>query len=374
MRFIRKNEKVFVAMSGGVDSSVAALLLKRKGYDVTGVFMRNWHEDLHDGFGECAWERDQEDVRRVCAKLDIPFYTWDFSKEYYEDVVEYFFSEYEAGRTPNPDVMCNKYIKFGKFYERARALGADFVATGHYVRCRRRRKFSIFKFQFSNSCVMREGVDPNKDQSYFLWAITSEHLKHSLFPIGEYHKPKIRKIAKKANLPTANKPDSQGICFIGKINVQDFLRTRLPEKPGDIVTLEGEVIGRHKGLYFYTEGQRGGIGIGGSKQPYYVAERDFENNKLVVVEGSDNPALFSSSLSCSNIHWIGGDEPRMPFRCFARIRYHQAPQRCVLEKSKNGISVEFEEKQRAISPGQSIVFYDGDICMGGAIIDARKIA
>ncbi len=368
--FKKRKKKVFVAMSGGVDSSVAALLLKKRGYDITGIFMRNWHKDLHEGFGECTWEEDQEDVRRVCSQLGIPFYTWDFSQEYYEDVVEYFFAEYEAGRTPNPDVMCNKYIKFGKFYERARALGADYVATGHYVRRQHQRRFSISNFRFSASYIMREGVDQNKDQSYFLWTIKSEQLKHSLFPIGEYCKPKIRDIAKRANLSTASKPDSQGICFIGKVNVQDFLRTRLKENPGDIVTLSGDVVGRHRGLYFYTEGQRSGIGVGGTAEPYYVAKRDFETNQLIVVEGFDNPALFSDKLKCSKHSWVSGHEPEFPIKCLARIRYHQEPQKCTITKQDDFMLVGFERPQRAVSSGQSIVFYDGDICLGGAIIDS----
>lgn len=386
MFFRRKKKTVFLGMSGGVDSSVAALLLKKQGYNVVGVFMRNWHEDLHDGFGDCTWEKDQEDVRRVCAKLDIPFYTWDFSKEYYDDVVEYFFREYKAGRTPNPDVMCNKFIKFGRFYDRAMSLGADYVATGHYVRRGRKLQSPKPKTQIHSesqesnnektsqmleaSCQLLEGIDPNKDQSYFLWTITQEQLAHSLFPIGEHVKPKIRKIAEKAGLSTASKPDSQGICFIGNIDVREFIKTRLPEKEGNIVTAEGELVGTHKGVHFYTEGQRQGLNIGGTGEPYYVVGKNAETNELIVALGADHPALFAQELTASESHWISGEEPQYPLKCSARIRYRQQPsQACTVKKEGDTLHVVFDEKQRAIAPGQSIVFYDNDVCLGGAIID-----
>lgn len=357
-----KAKTVFVAMSGGVDSSVAALLLKKKGYDLVGVFMRNWHAELHEGFGECTWERDQEDVRKVCAQLDIPFYTWDFSQEYYEDVVEYFFREYKLGRTPNPDVMCNKYIKFGRFYERAKKLGADYVATGHYARVDHQ----------GVSAKLLAGIDPNKDQTYFLWTIEQEQLRHTLFPIGEFKKPVIRETAEAAGLSTAHKPDSQGICFVGKVDVREFLKTRLPEQKGKIVTIDGQEIGEHNGAHFYTEGQRHGINIGGGT-PYYVVSKDTEHNIVTVAPGADHPSLFSESLSADTPHWISGIEPDLPLECQARIRYHQKLEACIVEKeSVNTVRVTFQNKQRAVAAGQSIVFYQNDECLGGGIIQSLK--
>lgn len=381
----RRKKTVFLGMSGGVDSSVAALLLQKQGYSVVGVFMRNWHEDLHEGFGDCTWEKDQEDVRRVCAKLDIPFYTWDFSKEYYNDVVEYFFREYNAGRTPNPDVMCNKFIKFGRFYDRAMNMGADYVATGHYVQRRLRRNI---EYRISNlekksnnkqsnwltkKYQLVEGKDNNKDQSYFLWTITQDQVAHSLFPIGEYEKPIIRKIAEKAGLSTASKPDSQGICFIGNIDVREFIKTRLPEKEGDIVTVEGKTVGKHVGVQFYTEGQRQGLNIGGTGEPYYVVGKNMMQNELIVALGPDHDSLYAQSLTATDDHWIAGVEPTYPLKCSARIRYRQQPsQACTITKTGETLTVEFNEKQRAIAPGQSIVFYDKNTCLGGAIIDSRS--
>ncbi len=359
----KKKKTVFVGMSGGVDSSVAALLLKKEGYSVVGIFMRNWHEDLHNGFGECTWEKDLSDVRRVCAMLDIPYYVWDFSKEYYEDVVEYFFREYKAGRTPNPDVMCNKYIKFGRFFDRAIKLGADFVATGHYARVKESR--GVYR--------LLKAKDKNKDQTYFLWTITQKQLSRTLFPIGEYTKPQIRRIAKKEGLPTAEKPDSQGICFIGRVDVRDFIKTRLKEKEGDIVTVDGKVVGRHKGVWFYTEGQRHGLNIGGSGLPYYVVGKDVEKNILVVALGPQHDALYRKKLYADSLNWVSGKEPKYPFMCEARIRYRQPLQKCTIVNIKDErAEVVFEEKQRAIAPGQSIVFYKGRECIGGGVIICKS--
>lgn len=364
--FKKKTGKVYVAMSGGVDSSVAALLLKKQGYDITGVFMRNWHAHIHDGFvGDCGWEEDERDARAVCERLGIPFLVWDFSKEYYRDVVEYFFEEYKQGRTPNPDVMCNKYIKFGTFYIRAMEAGADYVATGHYTRRRENKR--------TRASELLEGVDPDKDQSYFLWAITQEQLQNSLFPIGHYRKAKIRKIAQRAGLATADKHDSQGICFIGKINVRDFLKTRLPEKVGDIVTVDGKKVGTHTGVYFYTEGQRQGIGVGGTKDPYYVVAKDIEHNILTVAEGADHPMLFSKFLIAQDVHWLSLTAPELPLKTTARIRYHQNPVLpCTVSRHDNGcIKVVFDQPAWAVSVGQSVVFYDGDVCLGGGVISHK---
>lgn len=352
--------------------------------------MRNWHAAIHDGFvGDCPWQADWDDVQVVCEILKIPCKIWDFSKEYYADVVEYFFREYEAGRTPNPDVMCNKYIKFGKFLDKALAEGVDYVATGHYARLRletlNSKSKTLNKFKIQNSKLQKEnikdypsqvtryslltGVDSNKDQSYFLWTLTQEQLRHVLFPIGELEKPRVRALAKTAGLPTYDKKDSQGICFIGNIDVQKFLRSRLPEKIGDIITINGQKVGEHSGAYFFTEGQRKGIDIGGTVLPYYVAKVNVCDNTLTVVEGDNHPALFKNNLTTSRVNWIAGVEPEMPLSCQARIRYRQAVQDCIVEKNNGKIMVNFKQPQRAVSPGQSIVFYQSEECLGGGIIN-----
>jgi tRNA-specific 2-thiouridylase len=345
--------KVFMAMSGGVDSSVAALLLKKKGYDVVGVYMKGW------SLTGCV-EQDATDARRVAGALDIPFYVFDFEEEYKKSVVDYMVSGYASGITPNPDVMCNKEIKFGLFLEKALKLGAGYVATGHYAR--------IIKNNHFTSIAAAKAV--NKDQTYFLWTLTQKQLKHCLFPIGGYTKPQVRALAKKYKLPTAEKPDSQGVCFIGEIDVAGFLKEKLGKNPGPIKTMEGKTVGTHDGVIFYTIGQRKGIGIKGSLpgeqgKTYYVAAKDIDSNTLWVAEG-ESEKLFSKELVVKNINWISGKQPKLPLKCMARIRYRQPLQQAELI----GFKIIFDAPQRAVTPGQSAVFYshNGEM-LGGGIID-----
>jgi len=353
--------RVVVGMSGGVDSSVTALLLKRQGYDVIGIFMKNW--DDTDEFGVCTAEEDAEDVRRVCAQIGIPSYTVNFEKEYYEKVFQYFLDEYRAGRTPNPDVMCNREIKFGEFLQKAIDLGADYVATGHYARV----------VEADGEYKLLRGVDRNKDQTYFLNALSQAQLSRAMFPIGGYTKPEIRRIAEEAGLATAKKKDSTGVCFIGEKNFKEFLRGYLPAKPGDIMTFDGEVKGRHDGLMYYTLGQRQGLGIGGSGtgEPWFVADKDLERNILYVVQGEQDPRLYSHRLEASGVRWIAGRPPADgPFDCAAKFRYRQPDQAVTVTMTgPDTCVVEFATPQKAITPGQAVVFYDGDVCLGGGTID-----
>lgn len=362
----RGGRKVFVAMSGGVDSSVTAALLKEQGFDVTGIHIKMWSDpDI-----PCNFKEDRYDAMRVAAKLDIPFETWDLTKEYREAVVEYMIREYAIGRTPNPDVMCNRKIKFGIFLTRALERGADFVATGHYVRLKRNQPAASNQQQVSGSWKLEVARDRAKDQSYFLWMLTQEQLKHSLFPIGEYTKPEVRELAKKFGLSTAEKPDSQGICFIGEIDIREFLKKYISSEKGAVKTSRGTIVGEHEGLQFYTIGQRHGLAIGGGI-PYYVAKKDFLTNTLVVAEGPYDDALFSNALAVSGEHWISGALPKLPIPCEARIRYRQPMQECMLksEQSSGVLCAVFLEPQRAVTPGQSIVFYTGEEMLGGGIID-----
>lgn len=362
---VRKKLKVFVGMSGGVDSSVAAYLLKKQGYDVVGVFMKNWTEtmvndgkSLHNSVDLCPWVTDQEDMRNVCIKLKIPFYTFDFEKEYKEKVIEYFYKSYKKGITPNPDIMCNKEIKFKLFLNKCLSLGADFIATGHYAQIRevKRNKYQLLK-----------GKDANKDQSYFLCTLNQYQLSKTLFPIGIYTKTAVRSMAKKINLSTHDKKDSQGICFIGEVDLKEFLKIRLKEDPGKIKTTDGEIIGNHIGLPFYTIGQRRGINIGGGI-PYYVVAKDIKANELIVAKGSHDPKLFCKTLTADHIHWLDV-EPKFPLNCTAKIRYRQKDQRVTVTKiSPNVLSAVFKEPQRAITPGQSIVFYRASVLIGSAVI------
>lgn len=354
----KKTGKVIVGMSGGVDSSVAAVLLKRQGYEVIGVFMKNWtHEE---DTGECPWEEEYKDMRRVCEQLEIPYYTFNFEQEYRDRVFAYFLKEYTAGRTPNPDVMCNTEIKFRVFLERAEELKADFMATGHYARVKHER----------NGFHLLKGKDKNKDQTYFIHHLTQQQLRKILFPIGHLTKPKVRQLAEQAGLAVAKKPDSQGICFIGKIEFREFLGKYIPKDPGEIKTVEGEVLGQHVGLPFYTVGQREGIGIGGTG-PYFVVSKQQTTNTLIVAKGGNHPALFGTSLLATDLHWISGHPPTAK-RLSAKIRYRTPDQACELvERPDNSLEVRFTKPQRAITPGQFIVFYSGQDCLGGGVIQQQ---
>lgn len=354
-----KDIKVVVGMSGGVDSSVAALLLKEQGYNVTGVFMKNWEE--RDEFGICTSSDDYDDVRRVCDQIGIPYYTINFVKEYWDRVFTYFLEEYKKGRTPNPDVMCNKEIKFKAFLDYALKIGADYLATGHYARIDYR----------DDGYRLIRSIDMNKDQTYFLCTLGQKQLSKAMFPVGHLTKPELREIAHKAGLKTAEKKDSTGICFIGERNFKKFLSNYLPAKQGDIKTLSGEVVGRHDGLMYYTMGQRKGLGIGGkgTGEPWFVVEKDLENNILYVVQG-EHPLLYSKGLTATDLHWVSGRQPEESFACTAKFRYRQPDQSVtVYLKSDNSCEVIFDEPQRAITPGQAVVFYKDEACLGGGIID-----
>ncbi|MEO3678784.1 tRNA 2-thiouridine(34) synthase MnmA [Rheinheimera fenheensis] len=357
------NKKVIVGMSGGVDSSVSAYLLLQQGYQVEGLFMKNWEEDDNDEY--CAAAQDMADAQAVCDKLGIVLHKVNFAAEYWDNVFEYFLAEYKAGRTPNPDIMCNKEIKFKAFLEfAAEALGADYIATGHYVR----RRFEDGHWQ------LLRGLDNNKDQSYFLYTLGEEHVAQTLFPVGELEKPLVRAIAEQQGLVTHDKKDSTGICFIGERKFKDFLQQYLPAQPGDIMTVDGDIIGRHEGLMYHTLGQRKGLGIGGlrdgSDEPWYVVGKNLETNQLIVAQGHDHPSLLSSGLIASQLHWTDRQGPTAPLRCSVKTRYRQQDIPCLVTPQADGsLSVQFDSPQKAVTPGQSAVFYLGDVCLGGGIID-----
>jgi len=353
--------KVIVGMSGGVDSSVSALLLLEEGFDVEGLFMKNWDED--DGTEYCTAKADLADAEAVCEKLGIRLHTANFAAEYWDNVFEHFLAEYQAGRTPNPDILCNREIKFKVFLEYAEMLGAERIATGHYVRAGIRQ----------GRPRLLKGLDPNKDQSYFLHAVPEAAIARTLFPVGELEKPEVRAIAERHDLITARKKDSTGICFIGERRFRDFLQQYLPAQPGIIETAEGEVIGEHMGLMYYTLGQRQGLGIGGLAHhpdaPWYVAAKDLERNVLVAVQGKHHPLLYSDSLSTEAMDWVAGTPPAAEGRYTAKTRYRQADVPCEMRVTADGgVAVRFDEPQRAVTPGQSLVLYDGEICLGGGVI------
>ncbi|MDH3220034.1 MAG: tRNA 2-thiouridine(34) synthase MnmA [Gammaproteobacteria bacterium] len=356
-------EKIIVGMSGGVDSSVAAYLLLRQGYRVEGLFMKNWEEDDTEEY--CSASVDLEDARQVCDRLDIPLHTVNFSGEYWDHVFEFFLHEYRVGRTPNPDIMCNREIKFKAFLDHAQVLGARRIATGHYVRLRQR----------GNRFELLRGLDANKDQSYFLYALDQYQIGHALFPLGELDKPKVRDIARQQDFTVHAKKDSTGICFIGERKFRDFLQRYIPAQPGEIVTVEGQPIGSHSGLMYYTIGQRKGLGIGGtetaSEEPWYVIEKRLDSNQLVVAQGIDHPLLFHSRCAITDLHWISQQISEAGFVCSAKIRYRQQDSACrLLEVDERSAVVEFKRPQRAITPGQALVFYQAEQCLGGGVIDS----
>jgi len=354
---------VVVGMSGGVDSSVAAYLLKQQGYNVIGVFMKNWEEDDTDDY--CSAAEDMADAKSIADKLEIPFKTINFSAEYWDRVFEYFLEEYRSGRTPNPDIMCNKEIKFKAFLDYAVVLGAEYIATGHYVRVDRS----------TGSSLMLRGVDSNKDQSYFLYTLNQTQLNKSMFPVGELDKAEVRRIAEEQGFVTANKKDSTGICFIGERKFKDFLEQYIPAQPGDIEDDQGQIIGQHSGLMYHTLGQRKGIGIGGladaSDEPWYVVAKDVERNVLIVGQGHDHPLMLSDGLIASQLHWVEPKNISDQFTCTAKSRYRQEDFTCHVKRlDQDNWQVTFEQKQRAVTPGQSVVFYQNEECLGGGIIDS----
>ncbi len=358
------NTRVIVGMSGGVDSSVAAWLLKQQGYQVEGLFMKNWDED--DGTEYCTAMTDLADAQAVADAIGIPLHTASFAAEYWDRVFEHFLSEYSAGRTPNPDILCNKEVKFRAFLDYAVTLGADFIATGHYTRQRPLQ-------DGSGRAQLLKGLDPNKDQSYFLHAVSGERIARTLFPVGELEKPEVRGIAETQGFVTHDKKDSTGICFIGERKFTDFLKQYLPAQPGDIETPDGQVIGRHQGLMYHTIGQRQGLGIGGlsefGDEPWYVAEKDLTRNVLIAVQGKQHPLLYARGLVSGPIDWVAGAPPAGQFRCKAKTRYRQPDQECEVQVLNGNVKVVFDDAQRAVTPGQSVVFYDGDVCLGGGVIE-----
>lgn len=357
--------RVIVGMSGGVDSSVSAYLLQQQGYDVVGLFMKNWEEDDNEEY--CSAASDLADAQAVCDKLGIKLLTINFAAEYWDNVFEHFLAEYRAGRTPNPDILCNKEIKFKAFLDyAAEDLGADYIATGHYVR----------KREQNGKVELLRGLDKNKDQSYFLYTLSEAQISKSLFPVGELEKPQVRKIAEQLDLVTATKKDSTGICFIGERKFRDFLARYLPAQSGLIRTVDGEVIGEHQGLMYHTLGQRKGLGIGGLKNadetPWYVVDKDIAHNELIVAQGHDHPALFSGGLIAGQLHWVDRQPLTTSSRCTVKTRYRQQDIPCQINPiNEQQIEVIFDEPVAAVTPGQSAVFYLNEVCLGGGIIEER---
>ena len=361
-----KGQKVIVGLSGGVDSSVAALLLRDAGYQVEGLFMKNWEEDEDSEY--CTAKKDLADATAVATHLGIPLHRANFAAEYWDNVFEHFIAEYEAGRTPNPDVLCNREIKFKVFVDYARLLGADFIATGHYARTR----------ASANTVELLKALDLSKDQSYFLQGVSASQLKDCLFPLGEIEKRDVRRIAEASGLPTFAKKDSTGICFIGERRFNDFLAQYLPAQPGSIVDLDGVHLGRHQGLMYHTIGQRGGLGLGGvqgrPESPWYVCAKNLVANELIVCQGNEHPALFKQSATITKLHWINS-APTEGHRLAAKIRYRQADQAChlhYLDEARESLTLTFDVPQRAVTPGQWACLYDGDVCLGGGIIESTE--
>lgn len=358
-------KKVIVGMSGGVDSSVSAYLLQQQGYQVSGLFMKNWEEDDDEEY--CSAATDLADAQSVCDKLGIELHTVNFAAEYWDNVFEHFLSEYRAGRTPNPDILCNKEIKFKAFLEfAAEDLGADYIATGHYVR----RK------DINGKSQLLRGLDNNKDQSYFLYTLSHQQIAQSLFPVGELEKPEVRRIAEEIGLATAKKKDSTGICFIGERKFRDFLGRYLPAKPGPIMTVDGETVGEHQGLMYHTLGQRKGLGIGGTKEgseePWYVIDKDVQNNILIIAQGHEHPRLMSTGLIAQQLHWVDRETLTEKIHCVVKTRYRQQDIPCTVTPiNEDKIEVRFANPVAAVTPGQSAVFYQGEVCVGGGVIEQR---
>jgi len=357
--------KVIVGISGGVDSAVTALLLKQQGYDVEALFMKNWNETSADG--RCSWEADVEDALLVCEKLAIPLNTIDLSADYWHNVFKSFLEDYKNGLTPNPDVLCNQEIKFKVFVEHALQLGADKIATGHYARINERD--GVYR--------LLKSIDLNKDQSYFLCRLTQAQLAKTLFPLGSMHKPAVRRIAEENNLAVHAKKDSTGICFIGERPFKEFLSQYIPVQKGTIQDINGKLLGEHDGVYFYTLGQRRGLGVGGIKggdaTPWYVVAKDIDKNILYVAQGDDNPLLYCKGLNAIKVHWIGDAPNLLPYDCMTKTRYRQADQpSTVISLDEGTTSITFENPQKAVTPGQYLVLYHSDICLGGGVIESTS--
>ena len=339
-------------MSGGVDSSVAAYLIKKRGFKVVGIFVKSWNDD------QCGLAKDYNDALSVAESLNIPIYSFDFSKEYKERVFCNFLCDIKNGKTPNPDILCNKEIKFNVLLKKAKLLGAEALATGHYA-------------QISNDTQLLRGKDTNKDQSYFLYTLKRELLQEIIFPIGNMHKCEVRKLAKTLGFITHEKKDSTGICFIGKRNFKNFLMNYIPPSPGVFKTEDGKIIGHHNGAYYYTIGQREGLGIGGPGEAWFVSKKDVNTGEVTIVQGTNHQSLFSSKLVAGEVTWVN-EEPATPLKCEAKIRYRQVQEKCIIEKIEaKKLFVKFLKPQRAITEGQSIVFYDGEICLGGGVIENK---